>query len=66
VHGTGARLVPWLQDFTMGYEYGPEEVRAQLEATESLGIDEFILWNPLVRYHAEALDEQPALQPIED
>jgi hypothetical protein len=66
VHGTGARLVPWLQDFTMGYEYGPEEVRAQLEATKSLGIDEFILWNPLVRYHAEALDEQPALQPIED
>ncbi len=25
-YGTGARLVPWLQDFSLGVEYGPAEV----------------------------------------
>ena len=33
VHGTGARIVPWLQDFSLGIAYGPAEVRAQIEAS---------------------------------
>jgi hypothetical protein len=66
VHGTGARLVPWLQDFSLGYEYGFEEVRAQIDAAEQLGIEEFILWNPLVQYTDEVLEEHPPLAPIED
>ena len=55
VRGTGARLVPWLQDFTLGVSYGPDEVRAQIEAARADGIDEFLLWDPAVTYTAEAL-----------
>jgi hypothetical protein len=66
VHGTGARLVPWIQDFSLGYEYGPEEVRAQLDAAKVLGVTEWLLWNPAVRYNDEALAENPPLPPIED
>ena len=54
--GTGARVVPWLQDFTLGVTYGPAEVRSQIQAARRDGIDEFILWDPTVTYTAEALD----------
>ena len=54
--GTGARVVPWLQDFTLGVSYGEAEVRAQIEAARRAGIDEFILWDPTVTYTSEALD----------
>jgi hypothetical protein len=53
--GTGARVVPWLQDFSLGVEYGPAEVRAQIRAAEARGIDEWLLWDPHVTYTAEAL-----------
>ena len=54
--GTGARVVPWLQDFTLGVTYGPAEVRSQIQAARRDGIDEFILWDPTVTYTSEALD----------
>jgi peptidoglycan/xylan/chitin deacetylase (PgdA/CDA1 family) len=54
--GTGARVVPWLQDFTLGVPYGEGEVRAQIQATRRDGIDEFLLWDPAVTYTAEALE----------
>ena len=54
--GTGVRILPWLQDFTLyGIVYGDAEVRAQIDAAASLGIDGFLLWNPNVRYHGGAL-----------
>jgi hypothetical protein len=54
--GTGVRFLPWIQDFTLyGVPYGPAEVRAQIDAAASLGIDGFLLWNPNVRYTPEAL-----------
>jgi len=53
--GTGARLVPWLQDFSLGVEYGPAEVRAQIRAAAARGIGEWLLWDPNVTYTAEAL-----------
>ena len=31
VRGTGARVVPWLQDFSLGVTYGPDEVKAQIQ-----------------------------------
>ena len=62
--GTGARVVPWLQDFTMGYTYGPAEVRAQIKAAADVGIPEWILWDPLVTYTADALDRMPKPKPI--
>jgi hypothetical protein len=56
VTGTPARLVPWLQDFSLGIAYGPAQVRAQIDAARRDGIDEFILWNPGVVYTRAALD----------
>ena len=57
VAGTPARLVPWLQDFSLGgVTYGPRQVRAQISAARKLGIDEFLLWDPGVTYTAAALE----------
>ena len=43
---------PWLQDFTASYlgpgwyiDYGPTEVKAQVQALKELGINEWLLWN---------------------
>lgn len=58
--GTGVRLLPWIQDFTLyGVVYGPDEVKAQIDAAASLGINGFMLWNPNVRYHGDALTTIP-------
>ena len=54
--GTGARLVPWLQDFSLGHPYGPAEVRAQIDAAASLGVTDWLLWNAGATYTAAALD----------
>ncbi len=54
--GSGVAFVPWLQDFTYkGVEYGPEQVRAQIQAAADLGIDNWLLWNASVRYTEDAL-----------
>jgi hypothetical protein len=55
--GTGVRLLPWLQDFTLyGVPYNDAEVRAQIDSAAALGVKGFLLWNPRVRYTAGALD----------
>jgi len=46
---------PWLQDFDYGGDYGPEEVRAQIQATYDAGIDSWMLWSPSNRYTRGAL-----------
>jgi hypothetical protein len=61
VRGTGARVVPWLQDFSLGVRYGEREVRAQIDASSAAGIDEFLLWDPKVTYTGAALDPDAAL-----
>jgi hypothetical protein len=53
--GSGARIVPWLQDFSLGVSYGPREVAAQIRAAHDAGTDAFLLWNVTSRYHAGAL-----------
>jgi hypothetical protein len=53
--GTGARLVPWLQDFSLGRTYGARQVRAQIAAARALGLREFLLWNPDVTYTRKGL-----------
>ncbi|MFL6015036.1 MAG: putative glycoside hydrolase [Gaiellaceae bacterium] len=58
---TGARIVPWLQDFTLGVAYGPAEVRAQIDAAQRDGIHEFLLWDPLVTYTSDALAQNAPL-----
>ena len=64
VRGTGARVVPWLQDFSYGVTYGPAEVRAQIKAGKDIGIDEWILWDAEVTYTAAALDPHERQPPI--
>lgn len=56
VDPTGAVIMPWLQDFTLGFPYGDTEVRAQIRAAAAQHIDSFFLWNPAVSYHEGALD----------
>ncbi|HEX2317336.1 MAG TPA: putative glycoside hydrolase [Thermomonospora sp.] len=55
LRGTSAQVIPWLQDFTMGHRYGNAEVRAQIDAAAKTGSPSFLLWDPAVRYHPDAL-----------
>lgn len=51
------KLRPWLQDFDYGGNYGPEEVRAQIQATYDSGLTSWMLWAPSNRYTVEALEK---------
>jgi hypothetical protein len=53
--GSGAKLVPWLQDFSLGVAYGSDEVAAQIKAAKANDTASFILWNAGARYHEGAL-----------
>ncbi|WP_202709720.1 putative glycoside hydrolase, partial [Sporosalibacterium faouarense] len=60
-----AIIRPWLQDFSATWlrnsygshytPYGPEQVRAQIQATYDAGLKEWILWNASNRYTLGAL-----------
>jgi hypothetical protein len=57
VAGSGAAVVPWLQDFSAGgVVYGPVEVRAQIDAALASGASGFLLWNSGSLYTAAALE----------
>jgi hypothetical protein len=57
--GTMKKMRPWLQDFTYpleGYsEYGPAEVRAQIDAAEGQGVSGWLLWNAAGEFESSAL-----------
>ncbi len=53
--GTNTAVVPWLQDFSMRVNYGPDEVRAQIDAAADLGISDWLLWDPQVTYTNEGI-----------
>jgi len=55
LRGSKAQLVPWLQDFSYGREYGPADVAAQIDAARRLGARGYLLWNPLGVYTPGAL-----------
>ncbi len=55
LNGTSARLVPWLQDFSLGRTYTEADLRAQIAAARSLDTRGFLLWNPLGLYTKDAL-----------
>lgn len=59
VEGSGARVVPWLQDFSLAVHYGPKEVCAQVDGAEAQGVKEWIMWDALVTYTSDA----PCLKP---
>jgi len=56
--GTGARVVPWLQDFTLFSTYGPTQVCDQIRAARAAGADEFLLWDPNVTYDSSGICAQ--------
>ncbi len=64
VRGSGARVVPWLQDFSLGVEYGEREVKAQIDATRAAGLHEYLLWDPTVTYASGALTRDAALPTV--
>jgi hypothetical protein len=51
---------PWLQDFTFGtgIDYGPNEVRAQIQATYDFGGSSWMLWNASNDFTEGALQPQ--------
>jgi hypothetical protein len=59
VPGSIKKMRPWLQDFTYpleGYSaYGPDEVRAQIDAAEAQGVTGWLLWNAAGEFHVAAL-----------
>lgn len=54
---------PWLQDFSLRHTYGPDQVRAQIEASYQAGAQEWLLWNAANHYTEAALQPKQALSP---
>lgn len=52
------KLRPWLQDFSYGEgrEYGPDEVRAQIDAANDFGATGWMLWSASNNYQEDALE----------
>jgi hypothetical protein len=52
-----AKLRPWLQDFSFGpgRAYGPDEVRAQIDASDDFGATGWMLWSASNNYQEDAL-----------
>ncbi|HVL25738.1 MAG TPA: putative glycoside hydrolase [Thermomicrobiales bacterium] len=58
VPGASAKFRPWLQDFSYGNmrEYGPADVRAQIDAAEEYGASGWMLWGDPFNITVEALE----------
>jgi hypothetical protein len=55
LRGTKTRLVPWLQDFSLGRTYSLSDVRDQIQAARDAGAEGFLLWNAEGVYNRAAL-----------
>ncbi|AXI76394.1 putative glycoside hydrolase [Peterkaempfera bronchialis] len=53
--GSESMVIPWLQDFSLGVHYGPEEVKAEIRAAADDGMHSFLLWNAGAKYQGDAL-----------
>jgi len=53
--GGPEKLRPFLQDFSLGWRYGPAEVRAQIQALYDADVPEWLLWSPSCTYTRQAL-----------
>ena len=53
---SGTSLLLWVQDFNLGgVPYAEAEVRAQIDGAQAAGVSNFLLWDPDVTYHWDAL-----------
>lgn len=48
------KLRTWIQDFSLGVNYGTKEVREQIQATYDVGLDSYMVWDPRNKYTQEA------------
>jgi hypothetical protein len=55
LRGSDTRLVPWLQDFSLGRTYSLADVRDQIQAARDAGAQGFMLWNAAGLYTHGAL-----------
>ena len=53
--GLDTRLVPWLQDFSLGRTYTLPDAQDQIEAARDSGAEGFLLWNAAGLYSRAAL-----------
>jgi hypothetical protein len=58
LRGQKTRLVPWLQDFSLGREYTLDDVRGQIMAARDAQSEGYLLWNPSGAYTPGALAGQ--------
>ncbi|MEZ4103695.1 MAG: putative glycoside hydrolase [Candidatus Paceibacterota bacterium] len=52
---TADKLRTWIQDFDYGGDYGPKEVRDQIQASYDAGVMSFMIWAPSNIYTKSAL-----------
>ena len=55
MRGKRAKLIPWLQDFSLGREYSLADVQDQVAAARRMKARGFLLWNAGGLYRSEAL-----------
>jgi hypothetical protein len=55
LRGREAKLIPWLEDFSLGRARTPAEVQAQIDAARAAGASGYLLWNPLGEYTENTL-----------
>ncbi len=58
LRGRDAKLIPWLQDFSLGRPYTLAEVKAQIESARLHDVKGYLLWNPLGVYTPGSLAPQ--------
>ncbi len=64
--GSGAAVVPWIEDFAAGrYEYNEFDVAAQIDAAKASGSTGFLVWNPKSRYHGGGIPQPPGTPPAD-
>jgi hypothetical protein len=63
LRGRKAKLIPWLEDFSLGRTRTPDEVRAQIEAARNAGAAGYLLWNPVGEYTEGMLAGTPTTAP---
>jgi hypothetical protein len=55
LRGLDTRLVPWLQDFSLGRTYTIDDVKEQIQAARDAGAQGYMLWNAAGVYTSGAL-----------
>lgn len=48
------KLRTWIQDFSLGINYGKNEITKQIQATYDVGLDSYMVWDPKNKYTQEA------------